>query len=141
MFLTAIICSPLDSLLNGRIVYDPQPLPDGSLSNGTVATHNCDSGHMLVGSSTRTCTGDGSSIMGYFDEEEPFCRGLSIILIKSVECLHTIQKLVDFPLGNHLHGFRFWLHAINCFYILNVQQNTYRSTYTHTQRSPVLSWS
>ena len=73
---TAITCSQLDMLIDGMIVYNPQPLLDESLSYGTVATHNCDSVHLLVGSFSRTCTGDDTSTEGYFDGNEPFCQGV-----------------------------------------------------------------
>ena len=75
---TAIICHALNNLLNGMIVYDPPILPSGSLVYGTVATHTCDSGHYLVGTSMRTCTGDDNSAVGYFNEEEPFCQGVCV---------------------------------------------------------------
>ena len=100
------------------IVYDPLPLPDGSLSDGTVASHNCDSGHILVGSSTRTCTGDGNSVTGYFGEEEPFCQGLSTGIFKSILSDHIQFSLIFTLRWNQIvstcnHDRLF------CFFILN----------------------
>ena len=63
-------------LIDGMIVYNSLPLLDESLLYGTVATHKCDSVHLLVGSPNRTCTGDDMSTEGYFDGDEPFCQGV-----------------------------------------------------------------
>ena len=40
-----------------------------------VANYNCDNGFSLVGNSSRTCTGDGSSTTGVFDGIAPICAG------------------------------------------------------------------
>ena len=40
-----------------------------------VANYSCDTGFSLVGSNTRTCTGDGSSTIGAYDGEPPTCVG------------------------------------------------------------------
>ncbi|XP_064407456.1 complement receptor type 1-like [Halichondria panicea] len=39
-----------------------------------MANHSCDTGFVLVGSNTRTYTGDGSSTTGVFDGEAAFCE-------------------------------------------------------------------
>ena len=48
---------------------------DETYSYGTEAEYECLPGHLLVGFPIRICTGDGSSITGYFDGEEPYCQG------------------------------------------------------------------
>ncbi len=64
----------MDELRDGEIHYDSSPIE--TVQFGSVAVHICDSGHMLVGNETRKCTGDGSSIQGYFDGVEPVCEGI-----------------------------------------------------------------
>ncbi len=41
-----------------------------------MATYSCDNGFSLVGNSNRTCTGDGSSIIGAFDGVDSTCEGI-----------------------------------------------------------------
>ncbi len=45
-----------------------------------VATYSCDTGFSLVDNSSRTCTGDGSSVIGAFDGLAPFCEGKYILM-------------------------------------------------------------
>ncbi len=47
---------------------------NGNYAFNTMANHNCDTGFVLVGSNTRTCTVDGSSTTGVFDGEAAFCE-------------------------------------------------------------------
>ena len=57
------------------------PPTDGSMNCingndfGSVCTFTCSSGYSLVGSSTSTCGGDGSSVTGAFDQAAPNCTG------------------------------------------------------------------
>ena len=57
------------------------PPTDGSVNCtngnnfGSVCTFTCSSGYSLVGSSTSTCGGDGSSVTGAFDQAAPTCTG------------------------------------------------------------------
>ncbi len=46
-----------------------------------TANHSCESGFDLVGNSSRTCTGDGSSTTGAFDGEAPHCEGECVQII------------------------------------------------------------
>ena len=46
-----------------------------NLEFGTQAIYSCDNGFSLVGNTTRTCTGDGSSTTSSFDGEAPTCEG------------------------------------------------------------------
>ncbi len=39
-----------------------------------MANHTCDTGFVLVGNNTKTCTGDGSSTTGVFDGETAICE-------------------------------------------------------------------
>ncbi len=39
-----------------------------------MANYSCDTGFVLVGNSTRTCTGDGSGTTGVFDGEAAICE-------------------------------------------------------------------
>lgn len=72
--LTEILCS-LDAFPEGILSSDQQALLDETFPYGTMVTYTCHSGYLLVGSSTRTCTGDGSSSLGYFNGEQPQCQG------------------------------------------------------------------
>ena len=47
---------------------------NGNYAFNAMANHSCDTGFVLVGSNTRTCTGDGSSTTGVFDGEAAFCE-------------------------------------------------------------------
>ena len=75
-FFAEIICAELNSFPDGVITYDQLAVMGVNYPYGTVATHSCHSGHMLVGvSPNRTCTGDSTSPTGYFDGEQPYCQG------------------------------------------------------------------
>ena len=50
-----------------------------SYDYGTKATYQCDSGYELTGGDTvRTCTGDGSSLVGQWNGTVPNCSGTVI---------------------------------------------------------------
>ena len=69
---TAIQCSALPELTNGTIVYASDMTAPYDF--GTTATHSCVSGFNLAGDEVRTCDGDGSSITGEWDLNEPDCE-------------------------------------------------------------------
>ncbi len=81
--LTAIVCPAVAVPSSGSIDFG------GASSDGNnnyafdvVATYNCDTGFSLVGNSSRTCSGDGSSTTGAFDGSASTCqRELNCILI------------------------------------------------------------
>ena len=56
-------------------MYDTT-VQNGAYAYGTIAQYSCDHAHVLVGVNNRTCTGDGSSIGGSFDEDLPECQGI-----------------------------------------------------------------
>ena len=47
---------------------------NGNYAFNAMANHSCDTGFVLVGNNTRTCTGDGSSTTGVFDGEAVVCE-------------------------------------------------------------------
>ncbi len=59
-----------------NVTYDHARLPNGSLTVGTVATYGCMDGFALLnGDTSRTCTGNGTTVNGEFDGQEPSCEG------------------------------------------------------------------
>ncbi len=48
---------------------------NADLEFGTLAVYSCDTGFSLLGNSSKTCAGDGSSITGAFDGEVSTCEG------------------------------------------------------------------
>ncbi len=48
---------------------------NGTYIFAVVGTYSCDTGFSLVGNDSRTCSGDGSSVIGAFDGETPICEG------------------------------------------------------------------
>ena len=65
---TAVECPALQPIPNGAITYGPDTIAPFDV--GTVATHRCNDGFVLVGSETRTCL-FGSRWSGLI----PVCRG------------------------------------------------------------------
>ncbi len=47
---------------------------NGNYALYIMANHSCDTGFVVVGNNTRTCTGDGSSTTGVFDGEAVVCE-------------------------------------------------------------------
>ncbi len=70
----AITCQALPEPASGTVFYDDNR-DDGSYAFNVVASYSCDIGFTLVGGTTRTCTGDGSSVIGAFDRLAPTCEG------------------------------------------------------------------
>jgi len=73
LFVTAIGCSALSTPANGNRVYSPDTL--APYDHGTVATLMCDTGYGAVGTTTRTCGGDGSSTTGSWTTADGSCGG------------------------------------------------------------------
>ncbi len=74
-FTIAITCLPLTALINGFVTYSSSTSDEnGNYDFNAMANHSCDTGFVLIGKNTRTCTGDGSSNTGGFDGEAPFCE-------------------------------------------------------------------
>ena len=67
---TAIICPILTAPDNGNT-----PNCTDSNNFGSVCTFTCTDGFGIVGSSTLTCGGDGSSMDGTYNEDAPTCEG------------------------------------------------------------------
>ncbi len=69
------MCPALNDSMNGQVDYG-----DGGISAqflipfGTMATFTCVNGFALIGNSSRTCTGDGSSTTGAFSGIDPTCE-------------------------------------------------------------------
>ncbi len=68
VYYTAVECPALQPIPNGAITYGPDTIAPFDV--GTVATHRCNDGFVLVGSETRTCL-FGSRWSGLI----PVCRG------------------------------------------------------------------
>ncbi|XP_064407438.1 uncharacterized protein LOC135352209 isoform X3 [Halichondria panicea] len=73
----AITCPPLTAPTNGFVTYNNTSDENGNYSFNTMANHSCDTGFVLVGNNTRTCTGDGSSTTGIFDGEAAICEPIT----------------------------------------------------------------
>ena len=71
----AITCPFLPDLVNGSLIYSDDHDQNNSYAFNVVATYRCDTEFSLVGNSNRTCTGDGSSVIGTFNGEAPNCEG------------------------------------------------------------------
>ncbi len=59
---------------NGSLTFTSSD-GNGLYAFNTMTTYSCNAGFSLVGSSNRTCTGDGSSTSGAFSGLVPTCRG------------------------------------------------------------------
>ncbi|XP_064385205.1 E-selectin-like [Halichondria panicea] len=68
-----ITCPRLSDPSNGTVTYNVE---SGNFEFGTQAIYSCDNGFSLVGNTTRTCTGDGSSTTSSFDGEAPTCEAI-----------------------------------------------------------------
>ncbi|XP_064384964.1 uncharacterized protein LOC135333878 isoform X2 [Halichondria panicea] len=67
----AVTCPELNLINNGMITYSPDTT--SSFGIGTTATYSCADGHVLSGSDTRMCEGDGSSTRGVWSGNAPIC--------------------------------------------------------------------
>ncbi len=73
-FAIAITCPLLTAPTNGSVTYSSTSDENGNYAFNAMANHSCDTGFVLVGNNTRTCTGDGSSTTGVFDGEAAICE-------------------------------------------------------------------
>ena len=73
--LSVIQCPVLDSISNGDVTITPAAGSSSSLDYGAVARHSCMNGYYLDGNVIRTCTGDGTTMLGLWDGSEPRCLG------------------------------------------------------------------
>ncbi len=71
---TAITCPPLTAPTNGFVTYNSTSDENGNYAFNAMANHSCDTGFVLVGNNTRTCTGNGSNTTGAFDGEAAICE-------------------------------------------------------------------
>ncbi len=65
-----------------------------------ITNYNCDNGFSLVGNSSRTCTGDGSSTTGAFDGAAPTCERKCIIMLLLLDILIPLppySPAITFP--------------------------------------------
>ena len=92
---TAITCPPLSNLTNGSLSYSNVPGQNNSYAFNVEVTYSCDTGFALVGNTTRTCTGDGSSTNGSFDGEAPTCKGESMKNAKL--CSNILYTVITCP--------------------------------------------
>ncbi|XP_064399559.1 uncharacterized protein LOC135346009 isoform X2 [Halichondria panicea] len=73
-----ITCPAVPSPSNGSTNFSGSSANQiGNYIFNVVATYNCDTGFSLVGNSSRTCTGNDSSIMGFFDWSAPTCEAIT----------------------------------------------------------------
>ena len=73
--ISGITCVLLTDPTNGdATTYDMSSDVIGNYPFGTVASFSCMTGFGIVGIVTRTCGGDGSSVMGTFDGSTPTCE-------------------------------------------------------------------
>ena len=61
---------------NGFVTYGSSTSDEnGNYAFNAMANHSCDTGFVLVGNNTRTCTGDGSRTTGVFNgTAAAFCK-------------------------------------------------------------------
>ncbi len=71
-FTIAITCPPLTAPTNGSVTSSSDE--NGNYVFNAMANHSCETGFVLVGNNTRTCTGDGSSTTGVFDGVAAICE-------------------------------------------------------------------
>ena len=67
------MCPSLSNPVNGSVILNG--VVNGNIVVEAEATYSCDTGFSLVGNSNRTCTGDGSSVIGFFNGVAPTCQG------------------------------------------------------------------
>ncbi len=79
-FTIAITCPPLIAPINGFVTYSSSTSDENG--NYAMANHSCDTGFVLVGNNTRTCTGDGSSTILVFSMEKQ--RFVNVSLFKTL---------------------------------------------------------
>ena len=70
MIFAAITCPVLAAPANGAA-----PSCTSGSAFASVCTFTCDAGFGLIGASTLTCGGDGSSTSGSYDVDAPTCGG------------------------------------------------------------------
>ncbi len=73
-FTIAITCPPSTAPTNGFVTYSSTSDENGNYAFNAMSIHSCDTGFVMVGNNTRTCTGDGSSTTGAFDGEAAICE-------------------------------------------------------------------
>ncbi len=75
MFLCVVImCSSLTEPTNGDIEFATDTTAPYNF--GTEATYSCEEGYdVVMGNTTRTCDGDGTTIMGSWTDQTPSCGG------------------------------------------------------------------
>ena len=97
LYSTAITCPAVAAPSNGSIDFGAAS-PDGNSSYAfdVVANYYCNTGFSLVGNSSRTCTGDGSSTTGAFDGGAPTCERKCNLLL-----LDILTPLPLHPLTSH----------------------------------------
>ena len=61
---------------------------------GSVCNFTCSVGFGIVGSSSSTCGGDGSSTTGSFDNPAPTCEGQLIMSMTEIR-IDRIEELID----------------------------------------------
>ena len=69
-YTTAITCPALSTPVNGNA-----PNCTDSNNFNSTCTFTCSDGFGIVGSSTLTCGGDGSSTTGTYNTNSPTCEG------------------------------------------------------------------
>ena len=69
---TVIMCTDLPPPDYGQINYSTDPTSPYDF--GTMATYNCDSGFGLVGGKTQTCSGNSSTVVGFWIGVLPTCE-------------------------------------------------------------------
>ena len=72
--IAAITCSPLSSINNGGVTYNPDST--SPFSFGTMATYSCHEGFGLKGENILICGGDGKSVDGHWNGSTPECAGV-----------------------------------------------------------------
>ena len=94
-FTIGITCPPLTAPTNGSVTYSSTSDENGNYTFNAMANHSCDTGFVLVGNNTRTCTGDGSSTTGVFDGEAAICERELMQMLLLTHALMYIALLMS----------------------------------------------
>ena len=86
---TAITCPALTTPANGNA-----PVCSDTNNFGSVCNFSCSVGFGIVGASSLTCSGDGSSTTGSYDNPAPTCEGQLFMPMNEIR-IDRIEKVID----------------------------------------------
>ena len=114
----AITCPALSTPQNGN-----PPSCTNNDNFGSVCTFTCMTGYGIVGDSTSTCTGDGSSKDGSYDKPAPTCEGNYIFILLKILLITLKFKKSCFTKTNEYCVIVFQLLRVLIFLLLLMESN------------------